>query len=235
MANTATLAIATNIITAPSEAFAAIRERPSPWFPLLAISIVACLASYLFVDRVDLAWFLDNQMQANGQLTDEERAQAVDAIQSIPKSVYVASGIASALIFYPVFFALAALYFTGVSFATNAGVTFKQWFALIAWCSLPFVLGLVATIVNLLANDVRFMPPQAVNPLSFGNLLGIEATNVGGVEGFLLSRDPTMLWIIVLTILGYQALSQKSLLSSAAVVLAPFAIIVFFSLLVSLL
>jgi hypothetical protein len=234
MANTATLTIATNIITAPGEAFAAIKERPSPWFPLLVIAIVAAVASYLFVDRVDLAWFLDTQIRAQGQMTDEERAQAVETIQNIPKAVYVASGIASSLIFYPVFFALAALYFTGVSFATNTGVKFKQWFALTAWCCLPFVLGLFATIANLLANDVRFMLPQTVNPLSFGNLLGIEAANTSGVEGFLLSRDPTTLWVIVLIVFGYQALSQKSLVSSATVVLAPFALIVLLSALVSL-
>lgn len=231
MANTATLAIATNIITAPGEAFAAIKERPSPWLPLVAIAVLASAASYLFIDRVDLAWFLDSQMQASGQMTDEERAQAVEGIQRIPRPVYVGSAIVSPLVVYPAFFALIALYFTGVSFATNTGVKFKQWFALTAWCCLPVVLGLLATIANLLANDVRFMPPQAVNPLSFSNLLGIEASNAAGLEGFLLSRDPTTLWVIVLIIFGYQALSQKSLVSSATVVLAPFAIIVLLSVL----
>ena len=36
MAGTSAMTVLTNILVAPSEAFAAIRERPSAWLPLLA-------------------------------------------------------------------------------------------------------------------------------------------------------------------------------------------------------
>jgi len=226
MANTATMAIVTNIFTSPGEAFAAIKERPSPWLPLLAVVVCYAAVSVLYLNGVDLPWLFDQQMRASGQLTDEQVAQTVDTMLSVPKGVYLAFGVLSALITFPLVYAIGALYYTGVSFATNTGVKFKQWFALNAWCTLPIVLGLLATIVNLLASDVRFVAQESLNPLSFGNLLSIDPTGAPTMQRVLLSFDPTLVWSTVLSVLGYQALSQKSILHAALVVLGPWIAIV---------
>jgi Yip1 domain len=226
MANTSTMAIATNIFTSPGEAFAAIKERPSPWFPLLILVAAYCAVSVLYLYKVDLGWMLDNQLAAGGNLTEEQRTQAVDAAMQLPRGVYVAFGVLSALIVYPLLFAIFALYYTGASFFTNTGVKFKQWFALLAWCCLPFLLGLVATLVYIITGDVRFVGQEGLNPLSFGNLLGIDATGTPTVQRVLLALDPTVIWTVVLTVLGYQALSQRSIVHAATVVLAPYVVIV---------
>jgi hypothetical protein len=226
MANTATMAIATNIFTSPGEAFAAIKERPSPWVPLLVVVVCYAAVSVLYLNGVDLPWLFDQQMRAAGQMTDEQRAQTVDAMLSIPKGVYLAFGILSALITFPLVYAIGALYYTGVSFFTNTGVKFKQWFALSAWVSLPIVLGLLATIVNLLANDVRFVAQESLNPLSFGNLLSIDPTGTPTLQRVLLSLDPTTIWSVVLSVFGYQALSQRSTVHATLVVLGPWVVIV---------
>ncbi len=234
MANTGVLAIATNIFTAPSEAFAAIKERPSPWLPLLLILLGYCLTTYFYMNAVDLPWLLDRQL-ANAELTDEQRRQAVDASMQIPPTALAAISAAGTCIVILIVYALTALYYTGVSFATNTGVKYGQWFGLVLWCSLPSVLGLLATLVNVLTGDMRFVVQEAINPLAFGNLLAIDAANASTVERVLLSLDPTTLWSVVLSILGYQALSQKSIVHSTIVVLAPIAIIVLISVLASLL
>ena len=227
MANTSNLAIATNIFTSPGEAFAAIKERPRVWFPLLILVAGYCAVSVLYLSKVDLGWMIDNQM-AGANLTEEERTQAVDAAMQLPKGVYLAFGVLSALVVYPLTFAIFALYYTGASFFTNTGVKFKQWYSLLAWCCLPFLLGLVATLVYIITGDVRFVGQEGLNPLSFGNLLGLDpgAPGTPTLQRVLLALDPTVIWTIVLTVLGYQALSQRSILHAATVVLAPYVLIV---------
>ena len=227
MANTATLTIATNILTAPGEAFAAIKEKPAPWLPLLLVLLGSCLATYLYMNAVDYPWLLDQGL-ANSDLTEEERRQMVDTLTQLSPGVRAVGSAAIACIFYLAAYALCALYFTGVSFATNNGVKFGQWFGLLWWCSLPVVLSRLATVVNVLTGDMRFEIQP--NPLAFGNLLGIDATNASGtVEAVLLQIDPTSLWALVLSIFGYQAFSQKSIVHAAAVVLAPIVVIVLIS------
>jgi hypothetical protein len=220
------LAVATNIFTAPAAAFAAIKERPSPWFPLLLLIAGYCLTSFLYLNAVDLPWLMDRQLAAGGgQLTDEQRARAVEAALRLSPTVYGVIGAVSSSLAILAILALLALYYTGVSFATAAGVKFKQWFALISWCTLPFLFGLLATIVNLVVGDMRFVPQEALNPLSFGNLLAIDTEGVPTVQRVLLSLDPTTVWSLVLTIFGYQALTQRSTLHAALVVLAPYLLI----------
>ena len=225
MANTSNMAVATNIFVSPGEAFAAIKERPSIWFPLLILVGAYCVVSVLYLYKVDLAWMLDNQM-AGANLTEEQRTQAVDAAMSIPRGVYMAFGVLSALLGYPLIFAIFALYYTGASFFTNTGVKFKQWYSLLVWCSVPFLLGLLATLVYLITGDVRFVGQEGLNPLSFGNLLGVDPTGTPMVQRVLLALDPTVIWSVVLSVFGYQALSQRSIVHAAMVVLGPYVIIV---------
>jgi hypothetical protein len=234
MANTAALTVATNLITSPGQAFAAIKERPAPWLPILLLLLVYVAVSFVYVNAVDLAWLIDQQLRAAGTLTDEQRTQAVDAALRLSPSVYGAIGVGSFAVIVLVVFALSALYYTGVSFFTKTGVKFKQWFALIAWCTLPVVIGLVATLVNLLASDVRFLPQESLNPLSFGNLLAIDNEGLPTLQRVLLQLDPTTIWSLVLTVLGYQAFTQRSTLHTAIVVLAPWFVIVLIGVLATL-
>jgi len=234
MANTSALTIATNIFTAPGQAFAAIKERPSPWLPLLLVLVGYFAVTYSYMNAVDFPWLMDRQLQ-NADLTDEERARAVDGMGQVPPTVLAVGSAIVTCIGILIVCAIIALYYTGVSFATNTGVKFKQWFGLVWWCVLPIVLGLLATFVNVLTGDMRFVVQEAINPLSFGNLLGIDVMTAAAGERALLSLDPTALWALVLSILGYQALSQKSLVHATVVVLAPYATIVLISVLASLL
>ena len=50
-----TAGVLTNIFTAPQAAFAAIKERPSPWLPLLAVILSTCIVQFAYTQVVDLA------------------------------------------------------------------------------------------------------------------------------------------------------------------------------------
>jgi Yip1-like protein len=227
MADSSSVGVLSNIFTAPSQAFAAIKERPNPWLPLLVLIAGVFIVQFMYMQVVDFPWLIDHQLQqGGGNMTDAQRAQIVDATTRIPPSVLGAIQGASGGLVILIIYALVALYYTGVSFATNDGHKFQQWLALIAWCSLPSVLGYIASLVNLQVVDARFLPAEQLNPLSFGSLLGLNPEGATIVQRILMSLDITVLWSTVLQILGYQAFTQRSITFSAAVVLGPLAVIV---------
>jgi hypothetical protein len=220
-----TAGVLTNIFTAPQAAFAAIKERPSPWLPLLAVILATCIVQFTYTQVVDLAWLIDSQLAAS-DLPTAQRDQAVEAALQIPPLAYGFIAAVPSAIIILIVYALIALYYTGVSFATNDGIKYGQWLALIAWCSLPAVFGQIASLVNLAVTDARFLPAQQLNPLSFSSLLGIDPQGATFIESILLSLDLTTLWSTVLQILGYQAFTQRSIVTATLVVLGPLAIIV---------
>ncbi|HSC17187.1 MAG TPA: YIP1 family protein [Gammaproteobacteria bacterium] len=225
MADSTSVGVLSNIFTAPSLAFAAIKERPNPWLPLLVLMTGVFLQQFMYMQAVDYPWLMDQQLQQAGGMTEEQRAQTVDMMTSLPPSVmgtiYGVGGAISVLVIY----ALIALYYLGVSFATNDKTKYQQWLALIAWCSLPSVLGIIASLVNLQVTDARFLLPTQLNPLSFGSLLNLDPQGATTVETTLMALDVTIFWSTVLQILGYQAFTQRSFTFATAVVLGPLALI----------
>ena len=237
MADSSSVSVLLNIFTSPTVAFKALKQRPNPWLALLIVIGLYAAVSYLYVQSVDLPWMLDRQMSQGGNLTEEQRRQAVDAAMQLSPTVYAVIGAITTPISILLVFALISLYFTGVSFATNDGVKYGQWFAMIAWGTMPVVFGLAASFVNLLVVDARFLPQEQLNPLSFGNLLGLNSGEGAAAapksERILLSLDITTLWSVVLWIVGHQVFSQRSIVRSAVVVLGPVAAIVLISAIVA--
>jgi hypothetical protein len=225
-ANLSSLSILTDIITAPGRALAAINERPTVWLPLVILIAVYSAVSIAYTSSVDLAWMLDQQLQQAQNLTDAQRDQTVKAALRISPLVYGVISAVAVAIFIPLLFALMSLYYAGVSFVTGDGVKYQQWFALVSWCAIPIVFGLLAALVHVIAGDARFMRQEELNPFSFGNLLSIDMAGVTRVQRAVLSLDPTLIWSVVLSIVGYQSFSKRSLPFSAAVVLGPIALIV---------
>jgi hypothetical protein len=235
MADTSSLAIATNIVTSPSEAFAALKEQPRFLLPLLLLIVGYAAVSFVYINEVDLGWLLEQQMQLSGaELPAAQREQAIERATSISPMFYGAIGAVGTSFYLLLVTFIVAVYYTGVSFVSGDGVRLKQWFSLICWCALPSVLGVIAQIVNLSINDARFMPQDAINPLSFGNLLSIDRAGKTILQRALLGIDVTVIWTLVLSILGYQAFAKSSIVKAAVVVLAPLAIIVVIGTLIAL-
>src|SRR4029079_6572538 len=84
MADSSYVALATNIFTAPREAFAALKERPRVLLPVVVLIIGFSVVSFYFLSHIDMGFFLDAQMRAgNANIPDAQREQAVAAA---PKS-----------------------------------------------------------------------------------------------------------------------------------------------------
>ena len=86
--STSSVGVLSNIFTAPSLAFAAIKERPNPWVPLLVLMIAVFVVQFTYMQVVDFPWLIDQQLQqAGANMTDAQRAQVVDATTRVPPSV----------------------------------------------------------------------------------------------------------------------------------------------------
>jgi hypothetical protein len=226
MADSSYVALATNIFTAPREAFAALKERPRVLLPVVVLLIAISAVSFYYLSHVDIGFLVDNQLRiGNPNMTDAQREQAVAAATKLPPIFYQAIGVLAPTAVF-LFILVVASYFTIVSFATGDGVKLKQWFALLCWCTLPQVLGNIAQLVNMVANDPRFMLQDSIDPLSVGNLLSIDRTGAPTVQRYMLGLDVTLIWSLVLQVIGYQSFTNKSYATSAAVVLGPIALIV---------
>jgi len=226
MAEPSNLTLATNLVTAPNEAFASLRERPRALFPVLVLLALYSVVQFYYFSHVDMGWLLDNQLQASGaNIPEAQRQQVVTQVSKVPPVIYGA-GTAVAVDFLLLFVILiGALYFTLVSVITSDGVTLKHWFTLLCWCLLPQALGQTAAIVNMLINDPRFMFQDSINPLAFGNLLSIDRAAASPTQRSLLAIDVTAVWGLVLQVIGYQSFSKSSLTKAAAVVLGPVVVI----------
>ena len=227
MAESSTAAVAANIFVSPGEAFAAIKERPRAWLPLLVLLAAQATVSLVYMSNVDLAWMFETQLEAAGaELTQAQREEALTAATNISPTVYGAIGAVSSSIFILVIFFCVSLYYTGISFATNDGIKLKQWFGFACWCALPTVLGILAGLVNIVAGDARFMMQEEINPLSFANLFSIDTTDASILQRILAGLDLTWIWSMVLSVIGYQAWTDRSIAKSAVIVLGPLAVIV---------
>jgi hypothetical protein len=236
VAESSSFSIAMNIFTAPSQAFAELKERPRVWFPLLLMIIGYSAVMFSYMNSVDIGWFMESQNAANPNMTEEQREQTAEVAANVSPWVYGAIFALITVLSTVLVLFLSALYYTIVSFATSDGVKLKQWFALGCWCMLPQALGLVAQLVNLSVTDARFMLQDAVNPLAFGNLIGVERTATTPiVQRILLGLDLTIIWSVALTVIGYQQWTKKSLVTTIMVVLGPLAVIVLIGTLASLL
>src|SRR6478735_3350016 len=119
MLDSPNVALATNIFTAPREAFAALKERPRVLLPVVVLLIGFSAVSFYYLNHVDIGFMVDSQLRSsNPNMTDAQREQAVAAATKLPPAVYDAIGVlAPSAIFLIVF--LVASYFTIVSFATG--------------------------------------------------------------------------------------------------------------------
>lgn len=225
--------IAVNIFTSPGAAFAAIREKPRFLLPLALILVLAGITTFIFMNGVDFQYMMEESVAANPDASEQDLANARqfgEVIGSIPSVGLAAGATVLAIISAIVVYLLQALYFKLVSLVTRDGVTYKTWFSVVCFCSLPVLIRYLATLVNLLTSDISLMSQTDVNPLAFSNLFGIEAASVG--SGILANLDVTTLWSVALVILAYKAMTGKGIGTAAAIVLAPGLLIVGLTLLI---
>jgi hypothetical protein len=217
--------IAVNVFTSPSEAFRAIKDKPRVWLPLILLLAGVAAVTFIYMNGVDIQWYFERQLGANPRMTEAQAEQAAATVASLPQVGIAASASLAGTAGLVILLLLQALYLKLVGLFTKDGIRYGQWFGLIVWTSLPSLLGYLATLVNLLTNDITLLPQERINPLTFASLIGLGSIGDGTLDQIVMNMGPLTLWSLLLMMLGYRKFTSRSTAAAAAVVLAPTAII----------
>ncbi|WP_395641406.1 Yip1 family protein [Rudaea sp.] len=135
-----------NIFLEPTQVFRRLRERPTYWLPLLALSVASALFVYVYFSKVDAGWFIESSLSASAKdLSEKQVEQSSAMMPSIKALKYI--GIVSAFVTTGIILAIYASYLFLVGKMVNRPISFRQGMALTAWSSMPLVLGSVMAVV----------------------------------------------------------------------------------------
>lgn len=211
-----------NVITSPTEAFNALKEKPHFLLPFILIPLVVVAFQLIYFNVVDYTWMLE-QMALQAQMNDADPAQ-IESIKNIPKMLMLIPGIISAVLVIVLVQLIYASYLMLVSKASGDNFGFKAMFSLSWWCAIPAAFTMVACIVNVLLADGGRIYADAVNPFSLNSLIfdfGFDSP----FRSILANIDLFMFWSWALLTIAYKQFSGRSYVHSALVVLAPYAVI----------
>jgi hypothetical protein len=211
------VAVLVALATAPSSAYAELRERPRFWFPLLLVVLSTVAVVYWYYSVVDVDWFKETMFGNNPGLSPEQKAAVMGMMT---RTTLLWGSVVSIFLAVPV-----TLLVTGVVWLVMAKITklpqgFKHWFTFASWSSLPLVLGNVVAAVLLAIADTAQISPGVTQALSLNELLfhrpmGAPGANLLGSVGI-----PAFLsW--ALSVIGVHTWSQRSWLFSVLFVAIP--------------
>jgi hypothetical protein len=207
----------------PRKAFDDIAQRPRFWFALLTLLVCTLTISIWYQTIVDMGWLVDKQMRAIDtarRLTEEQIAQRVRMAAEHPGAQLAITVVATA-IFLPVVMLIVGLYYSLAGKVTNVERSFKQWFSLACWTSLPTVLTVIPAAVVLLTATTRQIEPADMQPLSLNSLIFHRAMGEPGYSLFT-SMQLTQFLSLYLAALGVKLWSGKSWLFGIVFAALPF-------------
>jgi len=218
------IALTVALATAPSTAFAELRERPRFWFPLLLVTLATAGVVYWYYSIVDIEWLKDAMFSSDPKFQELNEEQRAAAMSMFSRTALVWSSVASMLVVMPVFFVLEALYLLLAAKVTKLPQEFRHWFAMASWCSLPFLLGAVVSVILLLMSETTQISAGVLQPLSLNELLLHRPVGSPGEVLFQSLSIPFFL-SCALMIIGIRVWSQRSWVFSATVTVLPWVVV----------
>jgi Yip1 domain len=218
------LELAVALVVEPKRAFKEIEERPRFLFPLLAMVLVSAGATLWYYSIVDTAWLIDNSLRSSTRgrnMTEEQMAQ-VSRLMSRNTLMY--GSLVSVVLVTVILRLLESTWYLLAGKVTNVQRSFKQWFSLASWTSLPQVLSVLPAIPLLLTANSPQLDASALSPLSLNELLFHRGM---GEAGYTLFTSINLLHFFTafLVVLGVKLWSGRSWLFAALYALLPVVLI----------
>jgi len=219
------LTLAGTMFTSPSAAFAELRERPRFWLVLLVVLASAAGLQYWYFQTVDIEWLKDHLYSGNAQIQampEDARARMNASMTANTMSI---GSLVAIIIFVPAMIALQAAYLLLAGKIVNVQKSYKHWFALLSWSSLPVLLGVVASaVVLLMAGSNAQLSPSALQLLSINELVLQLKPNDSGYQ-LASTLGLLSMWTWALGIIGVRTWSGKSWTFSAIFYLLPLVVV----------
>ncbi len=203
------------LITKPRLAFDELEKNPrfaAPMILLLAANVGLIIWFYTSVD-VDA---LVNHMLIARGLTPAQRATAAGLIT---RTTLLSSGVIVSIVGLFVIQVVQAFYFFFIYEFLDVTRTFRQWFALTWWCSLPQLITAAVAAVMLLfshaSTSIGVLSPLSLNELFFH--FDPEDSGYSLLNGITLVQALT----ILLMVIGAHTWSKRSWVLDVVVVILP--------------
>lgn len=210
---------AINILVSPSEAFTELQQRPSKLFPLALILLSTMAVMFWYFTIVDFDWYIDDTLAAVN-LDDEQLEIARAQMASMSQTTFKMFGIFSGVIGILVIYVLQSGYLSLISAISGSGQKFGNWFSLVLWTGLPYMLSVVGMVATIALSPNGQLSAYDLDPLTLANL-GMQSGN-SSLTAIFNSISLPMLWGIGLTVMGYRQWLDCSLVKAMTVVLAPY-------------
>mgnify|MGYP002780609520 CR=1 FL=1 len=141
-----------NIFLEPGKVFAELKDKPSFLVPALVVALATAASAVLYFFNVDPEWFSSYQLQAAAQ--EMSKAELEQAKQFMPgaRTMGYISAVSTPIVF-AIIFSLTALYYMLAGKVTGNPTSFRHGLALVAWSSMPMLLGAVIAIVGVFTSS----------------------------------------------------------------------------------
>lgn len=218
------LELTSALFTAPSTAFADLKEKPRFLFPLLAVAVAMGAIFIWYYSIVDFPWLMDRLMSANERMNRMTEQQREQAMKFMSPNFIMWTSVISVVITTAAMRALEAVYFIIAGNVVNVRHKFEQWFALSCWTSLPHLIGVVAMAVYLLTATTNQIGNEDLSLLSVNSLFFHVPMNG---KGFTLLSSLTLIhpWTWWLTVVGVRTWTGRSWMFSSLFALAPVVVV----------
>jgi hypothetical protein len=219
------LALAWNIITSPTTAFAELRERPRFLAPLFALLIGGAGMLLWYYSVVDIEWLKDHMFSGNERIQQMSDAQRERMMSMMSRKGMTSSGVIVAVISLPMVLAVQAGYYMLAGKVTGMKHSFMQWFSLVTWAAVPSLVGVLAAFVVLLTDQSQGqISPGELQTFSLNNLFFQRAPNQSGFQ-LLSTLNLISFWAWGLIAVGVRVFGGKSWLSSIIFAVLPFVVL----------
>ena len=204
------------LITHPRRAFTELEKNPRFAVPMWLLLVASVGLILWYYSSVDVDWLI-NQALAGRAMPAAQRAQAA-AFMS--RGVLMGSALVSGVLALMVIQVVQAFYFYFIYEFLEVQLTFRKWFALTWWCTLPQLITVAVSAVMLLLRVHATTPAAILSPLSVNELfLHFDPGDNG--YSLLTSLSVVQLLTLWLMVIGVQTWSKRSWLLSIVVVIAP--------------
>jgi hypothetical protein len=209
-----------NVILEPSSTFTRLKDKPNAWVPLVLLILLTVAVSYWWISTEDFAWLLDHMMSTKPDMKETERAAMARIMTPTTMLLTSAGGAAIGTI---VIFALIALYYSVAGRVIDAPAGYGKWFAFVVWVSVPRLLAIPLSAVQIMTSGGR-LAPEDLNMVSLNYLLfHLPASHAwAGLVG---NIDLTSFWTIALAAIGLKAWTGRPMGTCAAVAILPYLLV----------
>jgi hypothetical protein len=204
------------VFFSPNETFQSIARKPDFAIPLTILAFISLVSGWVLASRLDFVSMMRETMEANPQ-TAQMPAERLDSTVKMMAGVTKAITYASPLLSILVLVILAGIIFLAFRMFEGQG-DFKQAFSATVYAWYPALLkGVIAFVVLLNRKNISMIDLQ--NPVRSNLAFLVNPKTRPVMFALLSSFDLFSIWLVVLLIIGFAALSRLSKARSAAIVI----------------